>query len=43
MSRSSSGSMNAAVFPEPVLAEPHTSRPPIASGTTADWMGVGVS
>ena len=40
-SRSSIGSANAAVLPEPVIAEPTMSRPASASGTHAAWMGVG--
>jgi hypothetical protein len=41
-SRSSSGRVNAAVLPDPVTAEPTTSRPRRASGMQAAWMGVGV-
>mmetsp|Transcript_3506 Transcript_3506/g.9396 ORF Transcript_3506/g.9396 Transcript_3506/m.9396 type:complete len:301 (-) Transcript_3506:1884-2786(-) len=41
-SRSKHGSAKAAVLPLPVIADPHTSRPASASGTTAAWMGVGV-
>jgi hypothetical protein len=37
----SSGSENAAVLPEPVWAEPTTSRPSRMAGMAADWMGWG--
>ena len=40
-SRSSAGSMKAAVLPEPVCAEAHRSPPQRAAGITRDWMGVG--
>src|SRR2546429_262616 len=39
--RSSSGSPNASVLPEPVFALPHTSRPARASGIVSDWIGKG--
>lgn len=37
------GSMNAAVFPDPVTALPRISRPVRANGTTAACIGVGLS
>ena len=41
ISRSRAGSRNAAVFPEPVTADAHTSTPRSAGGITAAWIGVG--
>ena len=38
----SKGSTNAAVLPEPVCDRPTQSRPSIAAGISALWMGVGV-
>lgn len=37
------GNMYAAVFPVPVAAHPHTSRPCRATGMVAAWIGVGLS
>lgn len=37
------GRMNAAVLPVPVCAVPITSRPRIAAGMAASWIGVAVS
>src|SRR5205085_2398596 len=37
------GSVKAAVLPEPVSARPIRSRPVIAAGITAAWIGVGCS
>jgi len=39
--RSKIGMTKAAVLPEPVVAEPHISKPCIAIGIALAWMGVG--